>query len=102
MLDTETFYQSFDAAGFLKTATWTPSGGLVQPDVKVRYQAHGEDVLSGEAISNKYTIRYPATRLIGMKRGDQVVIEAVQYTVREQPRLLKNGSELEAELRKGA
>jgi len=104
MLDTSRFYESFDKAGFLKPALWTPSVGLpgagVQQTAKVRFKAPGRDVLAGSANVTDYSIRYPSSVLAGLKRGEVLTIEGQNYTVREGPHPLLDGSELEAFLAK--
>ena len=85
-----------------KIASWVPStGGAVQtPDVI--YRAPTEDALSGGVKSVEYSIRYPATVLVGLKRGETVTVDGVQFTVRENPESQLDGTRLEAKLRKGA
>jgi len=104
MLSTDKFYESFDKAGFLKTALWTPSVGLpgagVQQSARVRFKAPNRDALSGEFSVTDYTIKYSAAALVGLKRGETLTIESAQYKVREGPHSLLDGSELEAYLAK--
>lgn len=102
MLTTEQFYASFDKAGFLKTALWKPSSGAAAQSPRVRFKAPTDHALGGEALSTDYSITYPASVLIGLKRGEVVTIDGQDYTVREGPSSNKDGTELEAKLRKGA
>lgn len=101
MLTTEQFYASFDKAGFLKTALWKPSSGAEAQEVRVRFRAPTDHALAGEALSTDYSITYPASILAGLKRGEVVTIGGQDYTVREGPSSNKDGTELEAKLRKG-
>lgn len=104
MIDTATFYESFDKAGFLKTALWTPSVGLpgagVQQSAQVRFRAPSRDALAGEFSVTDYTIKYPSTVLIGLKRGEALTVDGASYKVREGPHSLLDGSAFEAFLAK--
>ena len=102
MLTTEQFYASFDKAGFLKTALWKPSSGAEALEARVRFRAPTDRGLAGEVLTTDYTICYPASVLVGLKRGEVLTIEAQEYTVREGPSSNKDGTESEAKLRKGA
>jgi hypothetical protein len=102
MLNTDQFFAAFDKAGFLKIAFWSPStGGAVQTP-KVRFKAPTQDALSGEVKSIDYSIEYPASVLVGLKRGEPIVIDGVLYTVREDPESQLDGTRREAKLRRGA
>jgi len=111
MLTTEQFYASFDKAGFLKTALWKPSSGAEAQEARVRFRAPTDHVLAGDALSTDYAITYPASVLVGLKRLEVVtlqtrdangnVLDSQEYTVREGPSSNKDGTELEAKLRKG-
>jgi hypothetical protein len=102
MITTDQFYQASTKAGLTRPLSWAPSGGGALQMADVLFKAESEDGLSGDVATIKYTARYPATKLAGMKRGEVVTISGQQYTVRESPRSLKDGSELELLLRKGA
>lgn len=102
MLDTAAFFAAFDRAGMLKTAVWAPPDGSEVQSPRVRYKAPAADTLSGEVKSVEYSISYPATVLVGLKRGDAITIDSVRYTVRENPESQLDGSRFEAKLRKGA
>lgn len=102
MLATDQFFAAFDKAGFLKTASWAPSlGGDIQTP-KVRFKASSQDALSGDVKTIDYTIEYPSTVLIGLKRGEVLTIDGAQYTVRESPEIHLDGTLVAAKLRKGA
>ncbi len=100
MLTSDKFFESFDKAGFLKTALWTPSAGLpgagVQQSAKVRFRAPNRDALAGEFSVTDYTIKYPVTILAGLKRGEVLTIESAQYKVREGPQSELDGAVLQA------
>lgn len=102
MLATNKFFESFNKAGFLSTALWTPSAGLpgagVQQSAQVRFKAPTRDILGGDASTTDYTISYPATLFPGLKRGETLTIAAASYTVRENPHKQLDGSRLEAPL----
>lgn len=100
MLDSAAFFQSFDKAGFLKTALWTPSDGGPQQSARVRLRAPSRDALAGEFSVTDHSIRYPATLLEGLKRGETLLIEGAEYRVREGPHSLYDGSVREAFLTK--
>jgi hypothetical protein len=102
MLTTEQFFAAFDKAGFLKIAFWSPSAGGAVHTPKVRFKAPTQDALSGDVTSIDYSIEYPATVLVGLKRGEVLTIDGVQYTVRENPESQLDGTRFEAKLRKGA
>lgn len=98
MLATDKFYESFDRAGFLKEAFWKPSAGGPEKSAKVRYRSPTENVLGGEALSTDYSIRYPSTALVGLKRDEVLTIEGFKYAVREGPKSQLDGTEMEAKL----
>lgn len=103
MITTEDFYSAFDAAGFLQTALWTPSAGGAQLSAQVRFRAAERDVLTGEQRSADYTMRFPASALPGITRGELVEISgpnlaSATYRLRENPGKRIDGSELEAPL----
>jgi hypothetical protein len=100
MLDTSKFFEAFDRAGFLKTALWTPSAGGAQQSAQVRYRAPTQDALSGGAKSVEYSINYPATLLVGLKRNETITVAGVQFIVRENPESQLDGTRYEALLKK--
>jgi hypothetical protein len=100
MLDTPKFFEAFDKAGFLKTVLWTPSIGGPQQSEQVRYRAPTQDALSGDTKSVDYSINYPATVLVGLKRGEAISVDGVQFIVRENPESQLDGTRFEAWLKK--
>lgn len=102
MLTTEQFFAAFGRAGFLKIAFWTPSAGGAVQTPQVIYKAPTQDALSGEVKTIDYSITYPSTVLVGLKRDEVIWIDGAPYTVRANPESQLDGTRLEAKLRKGA
>jgi hypothetical protein len=104
MLDTSKFYESFDKAGFLTTALWTPSAGLpgagIQQSAQVRFKAPNRDALAGEFSVTDHTIKYPSTVLTGLKRGETLTVGGIAFKVREGPQSELDGTVLQAFLAK--
>lgn len=104
MLTTEKFFESFDKAGFLKTALWTPSGSLpgagVLQSAKVRYSAPSQAVLAGDAVATDYSIQYPASVFPGLRRGEALTVDGISFRVREDPAAELDGSRVMALLEK--
>jgi hypothetical protein len=104
MLDTSKFFEAFDKAGFLKPALWTPSSGLpgagIQQSAQVRYRQPSADVLAGDAFAEAYSISYPSTVFPGLRRGETVTVDGVQFKLREDPRRELDGSRCLAQLSK--
>lgn len=82
MLSAEEFYEAFSRAGFLKLASWEPSNGEPAQTAEVRFRAPTREVLGGAQLSTDFMIEYPASRLTGLKRGEMLTIEGVDYQVR--------------------
>ena len=103
MLTSDQFFASFDKAGFLKTALWTPAGGGAGASRQARFRSPTEEALSGQALVTDYSIEYPASAFPapGVKRGDKITVEGVDYTAREDPRKRLDGSVLRVLLKKG-
>jgi hypothetical protein len=102
MITAEQFYASFDKADFLKTALWTPAGGGAAQSKQVRFRSPTEEALSGQALVTDYSIEYPASAFTpGVKRGDKITVEGVDYAAREDPRKRFDGSVLRVLLKKG-
>lgn len=68
--------------------------------VAVHFVQPDEDLLGDTVRSRQYLMRYPASAFPGLARGDTVTIVGATYTVRDEPRLLRHGRDLEAELSK--
>ena len=77
MLTTEKYFESFDKAGFLKTASWTPSTGGGPYTCKVRFRAPSSVILNGTLRIVDFEIEYPAIQLPGLRQGEQLTIDEV-------------------------
>jgi hypothetical protein len=93
----ERLYEAAARAGLLKTVTWTPAEGVEPQTVDVDFRAPDETVLDGLGLSTDYSIRYPASILVGLAQGDTVTLEGQTYRVRE-VRAVGDGSEKRATL----
>ncbi len=93
---TEAQWDQFDAecvkAGFLKLATWCPSGGGAQQDVYVKFEAPTTVGTVGDTLITELAMRYRATKFPGIKRGELVTIDSTKYRVRENPHSELDGS----------
>lgn len=99
MKTTTQLYESFDKAGFLKPASWTPSTGGPTLTAKVRYRGQSQVVGGDGGIRTvDHEIRYPTTAFPGLKEGEIVTVDGADYRVRMKPELLLDGSEARAEL----
>lgn len=90
MMDVGALYDAAASSGLLVPVT---SGGVV---VMADFRAPDEDVLDGLGVSRGYTLRYPQSRLT-LSPGDELVVAAVSYRVREITQL-GDGSECRASL----
>lgn len=96
MIPTDEFFEGFEQAGMTRPASWTPSTGGDPRTAQVLFRAPTEDALAGEAQSTNYSIRYPATKLVGLKRFETITVSGVQYKVREEPRSELDGTRMVA------
>ena len=69
----------------LSPAVWV---ALIEPD---------ETLLDGLAVASDPSIRFPAHRLAGLKKGDMLEVDGTRYRVRE-VRAIGDGSEKRAHL----
>ncbi len=90
MMDVGALYDAAAASGLLVPVTF---GGVV---VMADFRAPDADVLDGLGVSRGYTVRYPQSRLT-LSPGDELVVAAVSYRVREVTQL-GDGSEVRASL----
>jgi len=102
MQSTEKFFEAFGRAGMLKGVSWKPSSGAPEVTGQAVFRAPTQDVLAGDALAVDFTIQYPATQFVGLKRGERVVIDGATYRLREDPRSELDGSRLRAPLEKQA
>lgn len=100
MLSTADFYEAFDAAGFLKPASWTPSTGGAQQTGSVRFRSPDVELFAGGQVSREYSISYQASLFPGLKTGETVIVDGVTYKVRRSPEAELDGSRLICRLEK--
>lgn len=101
MLTSDKFFESFDQAGFLKSASWTPSfGGDPFTDVKVRLRMPDVAILEGFVVASEPEIDYVTAQLPGLREAEQLVVDGVLYAVRKAPTRRLDGSVSRAELKK--
>lgn len=67
---------------FAVVATFTPAGGA-SVSANVLFDAQTEAMFGDETLSNEYTITYPVTALVGIKKGDRGTVDGKSYRVRE-------------------
>jgi hypothetical protein len=96
MIAIDALYETAGRAGLLHTAIWRPTTGPVVT-AWVDFRAPDESILDGLGVSTDYAIRYPASRLVGLSKGDTLEIEGEIYRVRE-VRAVGDGSECRATL----
>ena len=96
MVSLETFYDAAAAAGLLVEARWTPDGA-VPVTAMVEFRAPDETLLEGFVVATDYTIRYPASRLVGLAAGDVIEVAGNSYRVRDL-RAIGDGTERRADL----
>jgi hypothetical protein len=90
MMDVGALYDAAASSGLLVSVTF---GGVV---VMADFRAPDADVLDGLGVSRSYTLRYPQSQLT-LSPGDELVVAAVSYRVREVTQL-GDGSECRASL----
>jgi hypothetical protein len=95
----ERLYEAAARAGLLKEALWVPAAGAEPQTAFVDFRAPDETVLDGLGLSTDYSIRYPASRFVGLASGDIVIVNGERYRVRE-VRAVGDGSEKRASLTK--
>jgi hypothetical protein len=100
MQTTEQFFEDAKKAGFTKPALWTPSAGGAQQSYDVVYRAPTEEILAGQAKATDRAITYPASIFPGLKRGEVVNVDGVDYKLREDPGSELDGSRFKALLSK--
>ncbi len=100
MLTSAEFFESFDEAGFLKPASWTPSWSTTTYSPKVRYFASSDELLDRSMRAQDYAIQYVAEQLPGLKEGEQLTVDGVLFRVRERPELIFDGTVARAAIAK--
>lgn len=96
MIAIESLYDAAARSGLLQEAIWIPDLGPVVA-TWVEFRAPDASILDGIGMSTDYAMRFPASRLVGIKQGDTVEIGVVVYRVRE-VRAVGDGSEHRATL----
>ncbi|MDP2430564.1 MAG: hypothetical protein Q8O33_00875 [Pseudomonadota bacterium] len=81
MIAVETLYDAAARSGLLQEAIWVPDTGPVVA-TWVEFRAPDASILDGIGMSTDYAMRYPATWLVGLKRGDTLKIGGVTYRIR--------------------
>ena len=100
MLSSASFFESFDKAGFLKPASWAPSGGGGPYEPKVRLVTPDTLLQDGTVVVADFEIRYVTAQLPGLKEGEAITVDGVAYKVRRAPMKLQDGSVSRAELKR--
>lgn len=96
MIAIESLYDAAARSGLLQEAIWIPDLGPVKA-AWVEFRAPDVSILDGIGMSTDYAMRFPASRLAGIKQGDAVEISGAAYRVRE-VRAVGDGSENRATL----
>jgi len=96
MIDVKYLYDAAARSGLLVEAIWAPDLGPMVV-TWVEFRAPDTSILDGLGVSTDYTMRYPASCLVGLKQGDRVEIGGAIYRVRE-VRAVGDGSESRATL----
>ncbi len=101
MLTSAKFFESFDKAGFLKSASWVPSGGGgPYAGVKVRFLTPDAAIVDGLVVTADFEIRYVTEQLPGLKEAETVTVDGTNYKVRTPPMKILDGSVSRAELKR--
>ena len=74
-----------------------PTGTRLSPTVWVALIEPDEALLDGLAVASDPSIRFPAHRLTGLKKGDVLEVDGTRYRVRD-VRAVGDGSEKRAHL----
>lgn len=100
MLTSAKFFESFDKAGFLKPASWIPSGGGGPYAAKVRFLTPDAALVDGLVVTADFEIRYVTEQLPGLKEAETVTVDGTNYKVRTPPMKILDGSVSRAELKR--
>ena len=79
---TEDMTPFFSQSEFAVNATFTVSGGS-SVSASVLFDAQTQDIFGDAALSDEYTITFPAASLPGLRSGDSGTVNGVQYRVRD-------------------
>lgn len=98
MLNSAEFFESFQEAGFLKPASWTPSAGGTPRTGNVRYRAGSVDVLNDAVRTTDHEITYVTAQFPGLKEGERIAVDGQLFQVRQKPTALLDGTVARADL----
>jgi hypothetical protein len=73
----------FSESEFAVSAAFTPSTGGALVSASVIFNAESVEIFGGDALSNEYTMIYPAAALAGIKEGDSGTVNGVNYAIRD-------------------
>lgn len=76
----------FAASRFARPVTWHPLDYRDSETSPAIFDEPGEGALGDLVDSTAYTIRYQRAHFVGMRQGEKVEIDGVEYTVRRNPR----------------
>lgn len=100
MLTSAKFFESFDKAGFLKLASWTPSFGGDTLEAKVRMRTPDGVFLEGTVVASDPQMEYVTEQLPGLVEGEWVRIDGTDYLVRGTPMKILDGTVSRADLKR--
>jgi hypothetical protein len=100
MLTSAEFFESFNEAGFLKPASWTPLAGGGPYIANVRLRAPDVAILDGNVIASDREIEYVTEQLPALKEGEAITVDGIAYVVRKPPMKRLDGTVSVAELKK--
>lgn len=77
---------------FGELAPWQPVGGGAGADVRVLGGIETDPIFNGMVQADKPAALLATTDAAGMRRGDAITIDSVDYTLRTQPRKIEDGA----------
>jgi hypothetical protein len=99
MLTSAEFFESFDEAGFLKPATWTPFGGLARTHRQGTLpRAFDDDMLDGALRTIDHEIQYVTDQLPGLAEGAKITVDGTPFRSASGPSGSLDGTVSRAEL----
>lgn len=93
----EQVYAAAANAGLTVRCRWLPSGGRPAQTQQVGFSSPDDTALEGLTLSADYAITYPASVFAGLAARDSVLIDGVNYQVRD-VRAVGDGAEMRARL----
>lgn len=79
----ELVYAANAAAGLLKLCEWQPAGNVAAVSGLVLFAAPGSTLLDSLVATNECEMRYPASRLVGLKAFEEITVAGIRYQVRQ-------------------